>query len=333
MKSNQSKRNNSSQQRGFTLIELLTVIAIIAILAAIIFPVFGAVQENARRTSCMTNLKQLSTAARQYELDNRRLPDFLMTPALKKFSGAAGEINLNNSGCAGFDGVAVPSQKNKPIAAGAGDAACTIQQASATGKLGGDVYDSAGNLLGTGSLYPEYVNSYGAFHCPNNSWFDTTGANDFDKTNPAEYPVTAPLTRYNAATSAAKADTNTVRYYRFDCYDANPLIIKNGNDATEKIDAVQGNWGVRYARQWMPIQDNLSNVPSDANQSFYDKQLIWKEPSDDSYLTMCSFHAPKGKITAVSLGGTARVIDLRTLSKYGNPVTAGGDFDAFRMTP
>ncbi|MBC8142981.1 MAG: prepilin-type N-terminal cleavage/methylation domain-containing protein, partial [Armatimonadetes bacterium] len=117
MKSNQQNR---LQQRGFTLIELLTVIAIIAILAAIIFPVFGAVQENARRTSCMTNLKQLSTAARQYELDNRRLPDFLMTPALKRFTGGAGEINLNNSGCAGIDGTAYPSLKNRPIAAGAG---------------------------------------------------------------------------------------------------------------------------------------------------------------------------------------------------------------------
>ena len=92
MKSNQRAQRSATTAaktvRGFTLVELLTVIAIIAVLAAIIFPVFSAVQENARRTSCMTNLKQLSTAARQYELDNRRLPDFLMTPALKKFTGA-----------------------------------------------------------------------------------------------------------------------------------------------------------------------------------------------------------------------------------------------------
>ncbi len=45
--------------RAFTLIELLVVIAIIAILAAILFPVFARARENARRASCMSNLKQL----------------------------------------------------------------------------------------------------------------------------------------------------------------------------------------------------------------------------------------------------------------------------------
>jgi len=57
-------------QRGFTLIELLVVIAIIGLLAAIMFPVFGRVRENARRTSCQSNLKQVGLGAMQYMQDN-----------------------------------------------------------------------------------------------------------------------------------------------------------------------------------------------------------------------------------------------------------------------
>jgi prepilin-type N-terminal cleavage/methylation domain-containing protein/prepilin-type processing-associated H-X9-DG protein len=55
---------------GFTLIELLVVIAIISILAAILFPVFARARENARRSSCMSNMKQLGLSVLQYTLDN-----------------------------------------------------------------------------------------------------------------------------------------------------------------------------------------------------------------------------------------------------------------------
>ena len=55
---------------GFTLIEMLVVIAIIAILAAILFPVFAQAREKARQITCTSNLKQFGLAILQYAQDN-----------------------------------------------------------------------------------------------------------------------------------------------------------------------------------------------------------------------------------------------------------------------
>jgi prepilin-type N-terminal cleavage/methylation domain-containing protein/prepilin-type processing-associated H-X9-DG protein len=51
---------------AFTLIELLVVIAIIAILAALLLPALAAAREKARRTACMSQLKQMGTALESY---------------------------------------------------------------------------------------------------------------------------------------------------------------------------------------------------------------------------------------------------------------------------
>jgi len=62
-------RSSDGDRGGFTLIELLVVIAIIAILAAILFPVFARARESARRTSCISNVRQMGMAVMQYVQD------------------------------------------------------------------------------------------------------------------------------------------------------------------------------------------------------------------------------------------------------------------------
>ncbi|HVK04474.1 MAG TPA: DUF1559 domain-containing protein [Armatimonadaceae bacterium] len=64
------RRFSASQPgAGFTLIELLVVIAIIAILSAILFPVFAKAREKARQTACLSNTKQIGLALNMYVTD------------------------------------------------------------------------------------------------------------------------------------------------------------------------------------------------------------------------------------------------------------------------
>lgn len=80
---NNTTKSQAIRKTGFTLIELLVVIAIIAILAAILFPVFARARENARRASCVSNVKQILLGMMQYSQDYDEL-----VPHAYTYSGA-----------------------------------------------------------------------------------------------------------------------------------------------------------------------------------------------------------------------------------------------------
>ena len=87
------RRGGSAATPAFTLIELLVVIAVIAILAAILFPVFQKVRENARRTACMSNMKQIGLGIQMYLQDtDERLFVRVASASAKVGSGRSGTV-------------------------------------------------------------------------------------------------------------------------------------------------------------------------------------------------------------------------------------------------
>lgn len=291
---------------AFTLVELLTVIAIIAVLAAIIFPAFSAARESARRGATISQMQKLYSAVKQYQLDNQAYPDYLFGPALKANGDPAptvAEVGLTMEQAAAL----VKTQIN---------GATTLEEAAKIRKA---------QAAFKNSLYPTYINDLTVYGCPDNPVSTTNSLKDV---------VTARRYFANPDDPETPLDV-TQAYYKFDSFDTSPAIGVDG-----KINAQDAVYVARYSRIWFNALlngDGLNTMPAD-QLAVYKRQLTFKTPGDDTYLTMTSYHVPNSKIIVLWLSGSAKVLDVSKLTKSENgkfnstdPNTR--DWDTFKMTP
>ncbi|RYX83372.1 DUF1559 domain-containing protein [bacterium] len=116
-----------NHRQAFTLIELLVAIAIIAILAAILFPAFARARENARKISCMSNMKQIGLGILQYTQDyDEKMPPrandigswrVITQPYLKStqlFSCPSNTLNATNGADAGEAAIGIKRSYGAP---------------------------------------------------------------------------------------------------------------------------------------------------------------------------------------------------------------------------
>jgi prepilin-type N-terminal cleavage/methylation domain-containing protein len=284
---------DASRSRAFTLIELLTVIAIIAVLAALLFPLAGTVREQARSSNCMSNLHQLWVAASVYKQDEGEYPDALMGYAMTEIQDPNDPTQIIQVPYTGGNATLVPFTRME------------------------------------GMLYPDMIRDSYGFRCPDVATSSPTAVTvAYYPPNPPAGWADRNGNAYDwigthLAAAGCPSDSNGVvdcftsgpyagspkYFYVWDAYDVTPRIDASGSAVRD----ADGNYiyDRAYSVDWTGVK-GLNDLP---------EQLKYAQPqSDKTLLTHCNWHAARagaGSVTAISLAGTARKINAREMVEKG----------------
>ncbi len=297
--------------RAFTLIELLTVIAIIAVLAALLFPIAGTVREQARATDCMSKMHQLWVSCNVYKQDEGSFPPRMF----------------------GYVELALPLQGN-PYA---GSVAGLTPIADATNIIHGFLFREQvkdGNLFHCPDNIPVAKNAFTVAHFPlrPTNWPPTPG-NPLNFSWPTEaYYITDPgslVASTCPADSAGIVDCwltdgldykkgDPKLYYIFDSYDIGPRVDDQGRIVTINGQTV---FDVHYSPDWTGVSAAPPRPTGAATAGDSPIQLRYSNPpTDKTMLTYCTWHTAVAKtptFTGISLAGSAKKLSGLEYLKYG----------------
>jgi prepilin-type N-terminal cleavage/methylation domain-containing protein len=289
-------------RRAFTLIELLVVIAIIAILAAILFPTFGAVREQARQSSTMSNMHAVYVGAKLFNEDEGRYPSVL-------FGYAEAPDNTQT-----------PPQRP----AVAADVPTNITPMDQAKEFFSTYTGTVQQGLNRGYLYPEQVKDYISFTTPDNIIKDRRATTQVyyphnslynpDKVVVWEAPGTGacPTTGDRDIPNASYVGKPKL-YYVMDSMDIGPRLDQNGNI---KYTAGVLDYELHYSPDWTRKLGTACEPADSANGNQIDvTQLKYKNPPADrtvlTYVTQHVATAGSSKVMVILLSGTAKKMDVK----------------------
>ncbi|MBV9852446.1 MAG: prepilin-type N-terminal cleavage/methylation domain-containing protein [Armatimonadetes bacterium] len=280
-----SSRSKPNRIIGFTLIELLVVIAIIAILTAIIFPVFATMRENARQKTSMSNLESIQRGLAQFKLDQGRYPGVL-------FGYVYRDPNTGQ--------------------------AIRMDQALAQAQAAGV---AAQYFPG---LYPEYVTDPVSFTDENNTVHDFTKTTKDvggplpvnslvkDTSDPSGQTYNLVQVTQQPPPPASGVVTD---FYLADAYDISPEI--DGQNSNRFLPSSSNPaYVVRYQLSWTDISAATAKKYSDyvaanpTSDNNYARQLRWANPPADTYVTCTTHHVPNdNRVLVLWESGSAKSMD------------------------
>ena len=252
---------------GYTLMELLTVIAIIAVLAGLIFPVAAGAKRKARQAQCINNMYQIFTAIKQFQLDEHRYPDFIAGPVQWNTGSESAPVIVYSPG-----GNLVKLEDN-------------------TGMMGGTTGGN-GRLV---ALYPEYIPNFGPLKCPFTDLNAehrqyTTGNPAVAATDPVSdieadpmldvlnNQLSPPVTDTLRAKGVGGNNDNPFWVYKYSSYDYQKPPGYLPTDSGQ----------IHYSTAWAPGNDpTATSLP-------ITRQLKWRTPPEDTVITWCSHHRSNG---------------------------------------